>query len=529
MKLSKILLIGLFILIIAAGGLLAYNRWGKNNTNDTTGTTATKLLERDQVVIGTTMVASAIYPENAYESGELNFNTNIFQPLAIFDENNKITPLVATKWDNPDNLTWRFYLSPKATFSNGTKLTAEDVKFTYDYLKDSKFPIKDGLPVVKSVTVIDPTTVEFKTATPNPVLLNRLAISCFILSKKEVEANGLKNHIGSGAYTLGSLDEKQATLVRNENYWGTKPLVKKAIYKVIPTELEQYDALIKGDIDIFSYREPNVATKVESAIKAGTIKKMGMLQPGISYIDLDTLRAKSPYVSGDKNPLQDVRVRKAMYESINMTEYIKGLNGKNIQTSQMVSQGIFGFNPAIKPLSFNLADAKKLMTEAGYANGFDITVDYINLPGTDETIVPITNQWSTINIRAKANPVDPSKFFEKIVSKDTSAFIMGYGTDSMDASEVLELVLHTPTENGQYGSNNLGYSNPAVDKLTEEAQSTVNQSLRQQKMQEAMKLAMADVAKIPLTQPDFQYAMAKNLVLKSRVDGYLKIYEMAGE
>lgn len=531
MKVSRVLLVCLLVVILLGIGCFLFLKYNPSSTGkNSTATTTQQKVAKDQVVIGESFLATGIYPNCAYESQDLNFSSNIFQSLVSFDPENKIVPSLATKWDNPDNLTWRFYLSPEAKFSNGDSVTADDVKFTYDYVQSSQYQTKYGLPVAESIKVDDSTTIEFKTAKPNPIFLNSLATGFFILSKKEIEANGVKNNIGSGPYVLQSSSTDQIVLSVNTNYWKTEPLVSRAIFKLIPVESDLLTALLNGSIDIIGYGgDPASVAKVDSAVAAGTIQEINVLQPGVSYLAIDSLRAKSPYITGtpdNKNPLQDIRVRKALVEAIDIGKYVKGLSGKNVPINQMVSQGIFGYNSTIERSPFNLDGAKELMKEAGYPDGFTITVDYVDYPAAKATVVPIADMLSKISVTVKLNAVNQNDFFQKIGSRDSSAYVIAYSTSSMDASEVLDLVLHTP--NDQYGSNNLGYSNLTVDKLTEEADSTIDQQTRLQKMQEAMKIAMDDVATIPLAQTYYQYAAAKDVFLQSRADAMLKVDELAG-
>lgn len=532
MKSNRLLILLLVLFLVVAGAFFVWQNYLTTSSTEELTSLPQKIkeVEKDKIVIGSSIpVTNGVYPENDPDAYYITFNSQIFESLISFNRDNKITSLLATKWDNPDDLTWRFYLSSKAKFSDSSQVTAEDVKFTYDYLRDSKLLMAGNLPAVKEVKVIDDKTVEFKTDAPDPLLLNKLAINFLVLSKKDVEANGLKNHIGSGPYKLTGLSDTSAQLVRNESYWGKKPKIKNVTYKVIPKEEDRITALLNGEIDFTSYGysdKANIA-KIDTAVKDKKIQSRKILNSAIGFLNLDSLRDKTPYINLPKNPLKDVMVRKAIYEAIDINEVIKTFPTENIAITQLVTQGIFGYNPAITRLSYNIETAKKLMQEAGYPDGFSITLDYASSPDSQVTFQSITDQLALINIKVKLNAIGSKEFLPKIASRDTSAYVYGWVADTLDSGEVLGNLIHTAQ--GEWGAANLGYSNPQADRLIEDAAKTMSQKTRLQKLQEAMKLAMDDVAMIPLTQSYSKYALAKDISWTPRLDGNVKVYEMAGK
>ncbi|MCL5410255.1 MAG: hypothetical protein M1324_00140, partial [Patescibacteria group bacterium] len=158
---------------------------------------------------------------------------------------------------------------------------------------------------------------------------------------------------------------------------------------------------------------------------------------------------------------------------------------------------------------------------------FALTIDFPDTPTAKELYSRLAANLSDIDIKVTLNGLDQEKFFEAIVAKQTSAYFLGYSPDTKDASEVLEGLIHTPSE--VYGQYNLGYSNTALDKEIEDASKTLNQQVRQQKVQAAMKTAMDDYAKIPLFQYAFNYALSSKIDWKPRLDGMFRMYEMAGK
>lgn len=527
-KVSKVLIWSLAVIVVLGAviyGLLKFNVINPKNTVQESVKEDKIALE--SIRIGTSSLIQYTYPKCAVESTEIAFNNDLFEPLATFNEENIIVPVLASKWDNPDDLTWRFYISSKAKFSNGESVTAEDVKFTYDYIKaDKSLQFSASLPDAE-VKIGDSGTVEFVTKSPDPLLLNRLAWTLLILSKKDVEANGLSNkNIGSGPYIFSGATDEALTLTTNENYWREKPKIKNATYTIVKSE-DQINSLVGGSLDLINYlsTDQDVA-KLTEASKQDKIDLKKVASVSINYLELDSMRDKTPSIDLAVNPLKDKRVREAMALALDIDDFVKNVPD-TVPSSQLVSQGVFGYNPKISRTKHDVAKANSLMKEAGYENGFALTIDFPGSPTAKEYYSRFSEDLGDINIKVSLNGLDQEKFFEAIMKKNTSAYIIAFSPDTKDASEILEGLIHTPSE--VYGQYNLGYSNTALDKEIEEASKTLNQQVRQQKVQTAMKTAMDDYAKIPLFQYSFNYALSSKISWKPRLDGMVRIYEMAGK
>lgn len=485
----------------------------------------------DQVRIGATWLIG-IYPENSTESYTVSFNSSVFEPLVKFNEIGAVEPCLAESWSNPDELTWRFHLSPNAKFSDGTPVTAEDVKFTYDYIKiDKKLQMADLIPTVDKVEIIDSKTIAFKTAVPDPVILNRFATNLLIMSKADVEKNGLKNHLGSGPYKIGETNDKEVKFVRNENYWKEKPKAREITLKLIADETERLKALENNEIDLAIYMtEQKNIDELKTIVLSKELQLLKMSHGnGIIYLSLDTTRAKTPYIDLPQNPLKDIRVRQAIEEGIDVKEIMRSLPSGAKIASQLVPVGVFGYNPEIKRLEYDPEKAKNLLEEAGYKDGFTMTIDYMSVnPNAKTTMDLIAGQLSKIGIIAKLNPIeDMDQFYAKTDERDTTAYRTGYSADSRDAYEVLDLIVHTPSED--HGIYNLGYSNKEVDTLIEQTNKSIDQKYRLKYLQEAMQKSMDDVAVIPLFEEMDIYGYSNNLILKSRTDGMIRLEDIAGK
>ncbi len=527
-KVSKVLIWSLVILIVLGGIVYGFLKLNIINPESTVKESAKEdKIELESIKVGMFPFTQNTYPKCAVESTELAFNYNLFESLATFNQKNILVPVIASKWDNPNDLTWRFYLSPKAKFSNGDPVTAEDVKFTFDYIRSNKdLPFSVSLPDAEA-KVGDDNTVLFTTKNPDPLLLNKIAWSLLILSKKDVEANGLSNkNIGSGPYILSEVTDQSVKLITNENYWREKPKIKNVTYTVVKQE-DKITSLINGSVDLIGYltTDQNEAKLIEAS-KQGKVDLRKVAMTAINFLELDSMRDKTPSIDLPVNPLKDKRVREAIAMGLDIDDFVKNVPD-TVPSNQLVSQSVFGYNPKISRTKRDVTKAKALLKEAGYENGFTMSIDFPDTSTAKEMYSKFATNLSDINIKVTLNGFTQEEFFPVIMSKETSAYFISFSPDTQDASEVLEGLIHTPSE--VYGQYNLGYSNPVLDKEIEDASKTLNQQVRQQKVQAAMKTAMDDYAKIPLFQYSSNYALSSKINWEPRLDGMVRFYEMAGK
>ncbi|MFH1237314.1 MAG: ABC transporter substrate-binding protein [Candidatus Aenigmatarchaeota archaeon] len=513
---KKYLLCGLCILaIIALSGCVS-------NTNEN----AQSKVERDIVIIGTKAGIFGFQPwMTNYETSTMSVNFNIFDGLVEFDKNYKITPALATNWENPNDLTWRFHMRKGVKFHNGYDFRAEDVKYTLELLKnDPGSVLKDLLTGIDRIEVVDEYTVDVITKEPYPILLNKLA-DCYIVSKKYQEEATDHTPVGTGCYKLAEYVEgDHITLEAFDGCWRTTPKINKAIFKVIENDDDRVNSLISGQIDIAE----SVPVGRTDELKYNQATRV-IYAPStrIIYLSFDFRKENSYGYGTGKNPTSDVRVRKAMYYAIDedmiLSEIMKGLGQP---ASQFVPPSIFGYDPAIKRLSYDLDEAKRLIAEAGYENGFNITLEcpnnrYVN----DEAVCnEIGRQLAQININVNVNARPKAEYFPKVLSRNTSFYMLGWATDTADGGEIFDFLIRTVDDkNGVGGYNNGYYSNPDVDRLGVESSRTINPEARLSIMHEGFEIAMEDVAWIPLHTENLIYGTKSDLTWEPRSDVKIKL------
>lgn len=520
LKIVKYLLIIIVIAGIGAGGYYGYKKY--TGTDDNENKPQFKIVDRDKITLGTAYEYFDSYPTAAQPTSDtITFTSGLYEPLAQFNNERKILPGsgLASNWTNPDNKTWRFTIDPKATFSDGTTITTEDIKFTYDLMVSKQYPISQLFPVLKEVKVVDPHTIDFITTAPDPILVNKL-IYLFIISKKAYEANPTATPIGSGPYILKKHTPNVSTIITaNPNYWHKeKPRIKEVVYKIFPataTSTDYIKAMNKGEVDLISsVLNPESKKLIANSPNIRTLTRSD--DNTVVFAAINTLKS---------SPFKDVRVRRALAMSIDKKAIIEAAcpaGGKT--SSQFITNTIFGFNPDIKEIPYDPVGAKKLLTEAGYPNGFSIELYAYT---DNETAKTLVKQAKKIDINFNLIEVDVSQFFQTVMQGEYNVTSFGYGVDTGDASQILEGLYHS--RSAILGQNNAGYSNKTVDTLIEKAAQTMEMKDRLGYLQQAIKIITEDVAYIPLFTANYFYVMKKDIYWVPPADGFVRPWQMAGK
>jgi len=468
---------------------------------------------RDSLIIGITEPVHGFHPYiHSYDVVTMMVNMNIFNGLVEFDQIMRTKPKLAISWNNPDNLTWRFYLRENVKFHNGYDFTAEDVKFTIDYIKNNESHVlKNLLTSVKEVKIVNNLTVDIITEKPCPILLNKL-IDIPIASKRHIEEKNEDWPIGTGAYKLIKYEpDEYIILEKNDMYWEDLE-VKNVTFKIICDDEKMKNSTMWGEIDIASSILPRYYNEISNC---SGIRVERSNQATVFYLGFDFRENNSVAYKGEKNPLSDVRIRKAIYHAINITEIIDNvLNGSNFAepASQFVSPMIFGYNPNIKRLTYDMKIAKDLLLDAGYPEGFELVLEIPDDAENQKRIgFLIQSQLSEI-IDVKINLITIEDWYMKICERNISCYMLGWLASTGDGGEVFDYMLRTVDKESGIGTYNVGYySNADVDSIGENVSHILDPEDRLDLMQQGFKIAMDDIAWVPLYVPKYIYALAEDI------------------
>ena len=398
---------------------------------------------------------------------------NIYEGLVRRDKDFNIAPALALSWSQPDAKTWRFKLRPDVKFHDGSGFSADDVVFSVTRVLHPLSNMKWAVQGVSSARKVDALTVDLLMAEPNPVLLLHLA-GFNIMSKSwaakhgvttpqnyndREETHAVRNANGTGPYMVTSrqLDVK-TVLTEHKTWWNRNAPERGNVTQVewtpIKSNSTRMAALMTGSIDFVP--DPPVQDRERINNMPATKLQVGS-EPRAIFLVLDQFRdeLQTSNVKG-KNPFKDLRVRQAMAHAIDVNVLIdKVLRGYGRPTALMVGQEVQGYSAEIdRRLPYDLSRAKKLMAEAGYTNGFDVTFDCLNQTPFAELCQGIGPMLASIGIRLNMNVMSFTHIFPKIDRNDTSGLVMGYGASTIDAQAVLQNLL------GSKGKPALGAATP---------------------------------------------------------------------
>ena len=463
-----------------------------------------------------------------------NIAEHIFETLVTKDPKSQLKPALAVSWRAVDDLTWEFKLRKGVKFHDGSDFTAADVVFSIErtaQVPNSPSPFTLYTNQITEKIIVDPLTVRLKTATPYPLMPNDMG-TVFIVSSK-VAKGATTADFDSGKATIGTgpfkfvryLKGDRIELARNNNYWGAKTAWDKVVFRVIPSDPSRVASLLAGDVrGVESVPTADLArlSKDASVAIARTVSHR------LIFIHLDTNRDKSPFMfdkSGkplDKNPLKDLRVRKAISKAINRQAIVeRTMEGAAVATGQLMPEGMSGYVPGMKPEPFDPEGAKKLLAEAGYPDGFALTLHgpndrYVN---DDQICQAIAQMLSRIGIQTRVETLPSAVYFSRANKLEFSFMLVGWAADTAEASSPLKAQLATFDVKKGMGTANRGrYSNPKVDAPLEQALATVDDVKREKLLQQATEIAVGDLGIIPLHHQVNLWGTRKGVVYTPRTD-----------
>lgn len=471
---------------------------------------------------------------NALQNG---IHAAVYESLVYYNSKTfKVEPVLAESWREISPTQVRFSLRKGVKFHDGSPLTADDVVFSIQraMAKTSNFAIyTQG---IDKVVKVDANTVDIILKGPNPVLLNQLT-ELRIMSKAWAEKNrsmepkdmkaqeetfAHRNAMGTGPYILKEwVPDQRMVLERNPNYWGKLDSnVTQIVYNPIKSDATRMAALLSGEVDFVLDPTPQDLPRLRNN---ANLKVIDGVENRTIFFGMDQHRDELPgsNVKG-KNPLKDVRVRKALYQAIDIdTIHRVTMRGLSQPTGALVAPQVAGWSESVhKRYPYDVEAAKRLLAEAGYKDGFEVDFAcpnnrYIN----DEQICQaVASMWAKIGVKAKLRTLPLVTYFPMIQRYEASIYMLGWGVPTFDALYTLQSLLRTPGPGGD-GNYNVGrYSNPKMDAIIDRAKTETDPYIRPRLLTEALQLQNDDVAHIPLHNQIIPWAMKKSIEVVHRAD-----------
>jgi peptide/nickel transport system substrate-binding protein len=482
-------------------------------------------------------------PHSQNESMTNNMNGQIYERLTRRDKQLQLAPSLATEWTQLGPLQWRVKLRPGVKFHDGTPFSADDVVFSVNRAKEPTSQIAVYANAVGVPRKIDDLTVEFQLASFNPIFLQHLD-TLWIMSKSWCEKHKATrpldfknreesyagmNANGTGPYRLVTRQPGIKTVLQRNPAWWDKPEgnVQEVIYTPISNDATRLAALVSGEIDFVLDPAPRDVPRLRAT---PGLKVIEGVENRIVFIGMDQQREQLQYakVPGDKNPFKDLRVRRALYQAVDV-EAIRSklMNGLSAPTGGITASTLGAYNdPALETrLPLDLAAARRLMAEAGYPEGFEVTLDcpnnrYVN----DESIcLALASMWAQIKVKVKVNAMPRVNYFPKIEKYDTSMYMLGWGGAITDVETLLTAVLRNPGEKG-VGSYNYGRSrNDKFDALAAQSSNEPDAKKREVLIKAALAEYREQIQLIPLHRQVIPWAARAGVNAVHRADNWLEL------
>jgi peptide/nickel transport system substrate-binding protein len=457
---------------------------------------------------------------------------HIFDSLVGRDADARWTPSLAESWRQLDETTWEFKLRRGVTFHDGSAFTAADVAATFarvPAIPNNPSSYESNLRTIARTEILDPYTIHIHTDRPNPTLPGQFTNIFIIpahLAKEPAEASGTRVAVGTGPYRLASFRYGEGmTLERNDSYWGPKPSYRNVSIRVISNDAAREAALLAGDIDLMENVPPDDVARLRATktvrVFSRAADRVVFLLPntGADLLPLLTDNDGKPL---DRNPMRDLRVRQAISLAIDRRALVERvLSGEGVPSMQIVPQGFLGWTPALTVPKADPAGARKKLAEAGYPDGFHMTLACTNDRYIyDRRICQTLAQMLTRGGIATTVEALPGSVFmgrTRIGKNDLPLILYAISLSSLrDVAYILAMV-HTPDDANGFSGSRGGFSDPELDRIIEAA-IVRSDSGREAALQHAQQESIARLGMVPLYHEPTIAAARAGIVYAPRID-----------
>ncbi len=459
-----------------------------------------------QIIISETADINALDPKFIKGRQTQNVVRLMFDSLYHRDNNMQIVPWLATSYENPDELTWRFHLRQGVKFHNGNGFTADDVKFTLSRLMEDD-SVWNARKFVDQVEVVDDYTVDIITKEPYAAFMTRVVLWHMTDEDyfEEVGADGFASApTGTGPFKFVEwAKDERLVLKANPDYWGGSPRIKTVIFAPIPESATRIAALESGDVDIITAVPPEYVDQAPAGVEIATVAGTRAFYLGLNV---------------NVEPFDDVRVRHAMNYAVDVESIIENvLNGLARRIDNPLLPEAFGY-AATPVYSYDPERAKSLLAEAGYPDGFEMELD--TQPPLKEIAEVLAGQLGAVGINVTVNIMEKAALYAKYEPGFSQTFLTSWGNSEADADGILSKqfyskrygcdLLATEGETGfgnaELGCYYTGYGNAEVDAAIEGGKLDVNPERRKAHYYTALTIIVEEAPWLFLYNPSEIFA-----------------------
>src|SRR6266702_492296 len=429
-------------------------------------------------------------PYTLRETTTIAHHAHVYEGLVTRDRDLKTVPALAESWETPEPTRWRFHLRHNVKFHNGDPFTADDVIFSADRVRATGSNFTSIIPPDTKFVKLDDYTVDVVLTSPNPILISQWD-GWFMMDKKWSEENNSVaptpasattpsfaslHENGTGPFFIESHQPGVKTVFKvNPNWWG-KPEhnLTEIDFTPIASSATRVAALLSGEVDVI---EPVPIQDIERVNASGTAKVLNGPELRTLFLGMDELRDELLYsnVKG-KNPFKDIRVREAFYKAVDV-ELIKTrvMRGLSTPSPLMIAPQLFALSKHCARPKFNPDVAKKLLIDAGYPDGFEVTMDCPNDRYVNDSAIcqAVVGMLARVGVKVDLLAQPKAQYFAKVLKPggyQTSFFLLGWTPGTLDSHNVLYDIMGCRDDpKSSRGEANLGgYCNKQLDELTDQ-------------------------------------------------------------
>lgn len=448
--------------------------------------------------------------------GSSAVSAQVYEPLVALDAEMGIRPALAERWDTPDLLTWVFRLREGVRFHGGGELTAADVVGTFDRLRaDPSLACGIYLAQIDGYRALDERTVEVRTRRPLGVLLNKLA-KVYVVPRG-AGASLASRADGTGPYRLVSFGRGRVELARNESYWGPRPDVASATLLLERSDEEAARDFGEGRADLVQCPNRELLARLAARDDATISRRPELF---VKYLGFDVSRETTPFVKGSPNPFRSRAVREAISLGLDRKALVAGLPTHAVPAPQLVPPSIFGYDPSLSEPVHDPSRAVRLLQEAGFPNGFDVTLH--TRTRWAEVGRLIGRLLAPIGVRVAVAELPEAEFYESAARGGLSFFFASFGCASGDASDLLDAAFRSSDPARRLGTSNYGgFSDPALEAAIERSAEILESVDRRSALWAIFHRIAAEHVWLPLYVDENAYAVRKPFQFHPRANSYV--------
>ena len=434
------------------------------------------------LVIATLSDAAMLDPHLSTDVPSVNIQQNMYEGLIGKDENEELVPALATNWEAIDDTTWVFDLRDDVTFHDGEKFNAEVAKKNFERIMDPDLAAPRAFlyEMVSEFKVLDEYKLQITTEFPFAPILSHLSHPVGVMvSPKSIDEDYAAiedgkdggsvinpNPVGTGYFKFESWDSGvEIKMVRNDDYWGDIPFVDSVTVKAIPEGGTRLAELETGHAQIIEPVQPSEVSLIEGS-DFGTVDNK--VSSSLSYVAFNL----------EKEPFDNIKVRQAVSMLINQEDILDGIyEGHGVAAVGPLAPGVFGFNDAMKPLSYDPEAAKALLKEAGFEDGFKTTIWTNDNQQRMDMAILVQQELKQANIEVEIEVVEWGAYLDKTANGEHDMFILGLSNPVGDADYFLTQLFDSASK-GVAGNRSF-YENAKVDALLKEGREEIDEAARQ--------------------------------------------------